>query len=120
VAEIARDFEELGRAMESRDHSNRFGTAKIPKGLAAKAGQSAGQEPVRTCRSATELLRHPLHALYQLFASRRAAIVASEGHKLASSWTGTVPYYNDPAKKQQPQAAGQQHPLPVKGAQNKD
>ena len=39
---------------------------------------------------------------------------------LASSSTGTVPYHNDPAKKQQPRTSGQQHPLPVKGAQNED
>jgi hypothetical protein len=42
VAEIARDIEGLGRAMESRDHlaRSRFGTAERTKGWPAQAGQS--------------------------------------------------------------------------------
>jgi len=44
VAEIARDIEELGRAMENRDHPTRFSTAERTKGWSAQARQSAGQE----------------------------------------------------------------------------
>src|SRR5688500_14802816 len=44
VTEITRDIEELGRAIQSRVHPTRLGTAKKTKGLAAEAGQSAAQE----------------------------------------------------------------------------
>jgi peptidoglycan hydrolase-like protein with peptidoglycan-binding domain len=42
VAEIARDFEELGRALEGRDRLARFDTAKRAESSPAQAGQSAG------------------------------------------------------------------------------
>ena len=38
---------------------------------------------------------------------------AVTGRKAALALTATVSYHNDPAKKQQPQASGQHHPLPV-------
>ena len=43
-----------------------------------------------------------------------------EAEEAALSSSSTVPYHNDPAKKQQPRTTGQQHPLPVKCAQNED
>ena len=43
-----------------------------------------------------------------------------EAEEAALSSSSTVPYHNDPAKKQQPRTTGQQHPLPLKGAQNED
>jgi hypothetical protein len=42
VAEIARDFEELGRALEGRDRLARFDTAERAESSPAQAGQSAG------------------------------------------------------------------------------
>jgi flagellar biosynthesis GTPase FlhF len=42
VAEIARDFEELGRALEGRDRLARFDTVKRAESLPAQAGPSAG------------------------------------------------------------------------------
>ncbi len=42
VAEIAREFEELGRALEGRDRLARFDTAQRAESSPAQAGQSAG------------------------------------------------------------------------------
>jgi hypothetical protein len=42
VAEIAREIEELGRALEGRDRPARFGTAERAKGWPAQVGQTAG------------------------------------------------------------------------------
>jgi hypothetical protein len=41
VAEIARDIQELGRALEGRDRQARFGTAVRAKSSLAQAGQTA-------------------------------------------------------------------------------